>query len=110
MRKVLKLSSLSDFVDNLKDGDDELIGENGSQLSGGQIQRIGFARAIYRKPKFLVLDEITSSLDKHNESTILKSVKELSKNMTILIISHREEPLKICDKVYEIKDGILFKT
>ena len=107
LKEVLKLSSLEDYVYNLEKKADSLIGENGSQLSGGQIQRIGFARAIYRKPKFLVLDEITSSLDKITERKILDSIKKLSKNMTILLISHRDEPLGICDRVFEIKNGKL---
>ena len=107
LKEVLKLSSLEDYVNDLENKADSLIGENGSQLSGGQIQRIGFARAIYRKPKFLVLDEITSSLDKTTERKILDSIKKLSKNMTILLISHRDEPLDICDRVFEIKDGKL---
>jgi ATP-binding cassette subfamily C protein len=107
LKKVLKLASLGNFIDNLENKLDTFIGENGSQLSGGQIQRIGFARAIYRKPKFLVLDEVTSSLDKINENKVIDSIKELSKTTTILIISHRDEPLKICDKIYEINDGKL---
>ncbi len=107
LKKVLKLASLDNFIDNLENKLDTFIGENGSQLSGGQIQRIGFARAIYRKPKFLVLDEVTSSLDKINENKIIASIKELSKTTTILIISHRDETLNICEEIYEINDGKL---
>ena len=59
--KVLKLSSINNFVDSLDEKVNTIIGENGSQLSGGQVQRIGFARAIYKNPRFIVLDEITSS-------------------------------------------------
>lgn len=107
LKKSLSLASLDDLLDSLPDGLNTNIGENGSQLSGGQIQRIGFARAIYKNPKFLICDEITSSLDKENEDIIINSIKKLSKEMTILLITHKEEPLKICDKVYELKDGDL---
>ena len=104
---ILALSSIDKLTKNLDDNVDTFIGENGSQLSGGQIQRIGFARAIYKNPKFIVLDEITSSLDNNNEQIILDSVKSLSQKMTVLLISHREEPLKICNRVFELKNGNL---
>ena len=104
---ILALSSIDKLAENLDDNVDTFIGENGSQLSGGQIQRIGFARAIYKNPKFIVLDEITSSLDNNNEKIILDSVKSLSQKMTVLLISHREEPLKICNRVFELKNGNL---
>ncbi len=107
LNEVIKLSSLEDLISSLELNIDTIIGENGSQLSGGQIQRIGFARAIYKKPKLIVFDEITSSLDKYNEEIILNSIKQISKNTTVIIISHREEPLNICSKVYEIKNGKL---
>ncbi len=109
LRQVLRLSSINNFVESLDENLNTIIGENGSQLSGGQVQRIGFARAIYKNPKFIVLDEITSSLDAINEEIILDSIKSLSKKMTILIISHRENTLKICDKIFELNNGNLKK-
>jgi ATP-binding cassette, subfamily B, bacterial PglK len=105
LKSVIQLSSLNNLVSSLDEELDTVIGENGSQLSGGQIQRISFARAIYKKPKFIVFDEITSSLDKVNEKIILESIKKLSSKMTVILISHREEPLSICDKIYEMQDG-----
>ena len=106
---VLKLASIDNLVEDLNNKLDTNIGENGSQLSGGQIQRIGFARAIYKNPRFIVLDEITSSLDSKNEKIILDSIKTLSQKMTILIISHRDNTLKICDKVFELNNRSLDK-
>ena len=105
LEECIKLSSLDKLVNSLSDGVDTNIGENGSQLSGGQIQRIGFARAIYKNPNFLICDEITSSLDHENELTIIDSIKKLSKKMTILLITHKDEPLKICNRVFELKNG-----
>ena len=107
LENILKLASIDKFVEDLDNKLDTNIGENGSQLSGGQIQRIGFARAIYKNPNFIVLDEITSSLDSINEEIILDSIKTLSQKMTVLIISHRENTLKICDKVFELNNGNL---
>ena len=73
---------------------------------GGQIQRI-VLQGQYIKPKFIVLDEITSALDSQNEKVILESIQNLSNKMTVLLISHRDEALKICDKVFELRNGKL---
>ena len=74
------------------------MGENGSKLSGGQIQRIGIARALYFNPEILILDEITSSLDTITEQQILNVIKNLKKEMTIILITHRKSTI-ICDKM-----------
>jgi len=109
LENVLKLASIDKLVEDLNNKLETNIGENGSQLSGGQIQRIGFARAIYKNPSFIVLDEITSSLDSKNEEIILDSIKTLSQKMTVLVISHKENALKICDKIFELNNGKLNK-
>ena len=109
LKKAIYLSNLNKFVLSKKNGFEFQIQERGMNLSGGQIQRIGCARAIYKNPRFIVLDEITSSLDPENEEIILDSIKSLSQKMTILIISHRKNTLKICDKVYELNNGNLNK-
>lgn len=79
------------------------IGENGNKLSGGQLQRLAIARALYKNPEILILDEATSSLDKKNEEQILKILKNLKKKITIILISHQKSNLKICDKIYQFK-------
>ena len=78
------------------------IGERGVKLSGGQIQRIGIARALYKNPQILILDEATSALDITTENDIVDSIYSLSKEITILIISHRTDILNSCDKVYKV--------
>ena len=78
------------------------IGERGVKLSGGQIQRIGIARALYKNPKILILDEATSALDKTTENDIIDSIYSLSKEITILIISHKTDILSSCDKVFQV--------
>ena len=74
-------------------------------MSGGQIQRIGIARAMYLKPKFIILDESTNALDKKTEEFILKEISNLKNIMGFIIISHRESAMSICDKVFTIDKG-----
>ena len=76
---------------------------DGKNLSGGEIQRISIARAIYKNPKILILDEFTSSIDFINEKEILEEISKLSKGRIIFIISHKKSTLSICNKIYEIK-------
>ncbi len=83
------------------------VGERGVNLSGGQLQRLGIARALYKQKDLLILDEITSSLDKNTEDEIINVLDKLSSDITILIVAHRLTTLKICDKVYELQGGKL---
>ena len=87
-------------------------GERGSKLSGGQKQRIGIARAIIDKPKLLILDEFTSSLDTESENEILEILKNLNNRIktTIIMISHRKNPFKVCDKIYELKNHNIVRS
>ena len=78
------------------------IGENGIKLSGGQRQRIGLARAFYKSSEIIVLDEATSALDTFTESKIIDTVFKSSKNITIILVTHRENSIKACDKVVRI--------
>ena len=80
------------------------IGENGIKISGGEKQRIGLARLFYGDYSFLIFDEATSSLDVNNEVKIMKTIKKLSKNKTVIIISHNKRNLNFCEKIYEIKN------
>jgi len=100
-------SGVSDFLGELKYGLNTKIGERGSILSGGQIQRVALARLLYRDPKVLVLDEFTNSLDPNNENFILEKLKLLQteKNKTLIVISHKLKPLKICDEIIILDKG-----
>jgi len=79
------------------------VGELGNQISSGQIQRIGIARALYTKPKLLILDEATNNLDNETQDQILNEIVELKKNLTIILISHDSAIHKICDNFFNLK-------
>ena len=100
----LKNICLLDYVDKKDNGWDTVVGENGSKLSGGQIQRLGIARALFKNPQILILDEATSGLDEETEENLLNNLINIKPKLTIIIISHNKKILKICDKVYNIFD------
>ena len=97
-------AKLRTFVDGLKNKENTLIGDRGIKISGGQKQRIGIARALYRKSQILIFDESTSSLDEKTENEFLEVVKDLSKNTLIILISHKPNTLKYCNKIFKIVD------
>ena len=81
------------------------VGELGSTLSGGERQRIGLARAFLHNAPFMLLDEPTSNLDSLNEAVILKSLKEESKEKTVILVSHRESTMRIADDILAMEGG-----
>jgi len=83
-----------------------IVGERGINLSGGQIQRIGIARALYKRPKILILDEPTSSLDLKTEKNVIDIIFNIP-NLTLIIVSHRKTSLEKCDKIYKLSEGKL---
>ena len=99
---AIKNSNLENYINQLPDKDNTITGENGIQISGGQKQRLSIARALYYDPEILILDEFTSALDSITEKEILETLKRLKKRKTIIIITHRSETLKICDKVINL--------
>ena len=107
--KAIKIAELSDFIEELDKGIYTNVGENGQRLSGGQKQRLGIARSVYRNFSILILDEATSALDFETEKKILMNIKIKFPEKIIIIISHREHSLNICDKVFRIKNSTLFE-
>ena len=101
----LKISNLLSFVNNLKDKEKTLIGNNGIRISGGEKQRIGIARALYNLPELLIFDESTSALDSNNENLIMNEIDNLDYKCTKIIISHKLGPLLNCDKIYVFDNG-----
>lgn len=102
MIEALKMASAYDFVMELPNGIDTVIGERGHGISEGQAQRIAIARAFVRKAPFLILDEATSSLDEATELSVLEGLKRLQPKPTCLIITHRKSILRYCDRELKI--------
>ena len=93
IEKVLKQTSLDKFINSLPNKLETIVGSNAKKISGGQAQRIALARALYRDPEILILDEATSSLDAKTENEIIEYIYSLKNNKTIIIVSHNEEIL-----------------
>ena len=103
----LKDAQLLDRFRSERDGIEARLGERGARLSGGEIQRIGIARALYHGARILVLDEATSSLDSTTEAAITELIRRLSKNVTIVVIAHRLSTLRNVDRLLYLRDGRL---
>jgi len=103
--KAIKVAQLEKFIGNLSDGLDTEIGENGVKLSGGQRQRIGIARALYRDPDILVMDEATNSLDSATEKDFNQSLIGLMKEKTLIIIAHRLSSVRFCKQLIQLEQG-----
>ena len=110
LNSAVKKSQLTDLVDKLPNGLETEIDEMGSNLSGGQIQRIGISRVLYENPSVIIFDESTNSLDIGSEKKILEIIQEIKKDKIIIFISHKLELLKNnFDDVYEMNKGSLLK-
>jgi ATP-binding cassette subfamily C protein len=105
IERVLKLSSLDDFVSKLPNGLNTFVGERGSNVSGGQRQRLGIARALLTCPQLLVLDEATSALDLKTEIQITKDIIGLRGMTTLIIVAHRINTIINADLVLYLEDG-----
>jgi ABC-type bacteriocin/lantibiotic exporter with double-glycine peptidase domain len=102
LNRAINLACLEDLIHELPNGLTTNIGQKGINLSGGQRQRVGIARALYRQPKLLILDEFTNALDKELEEKILKNIYSLKKIVTVIIVSHDSNVLENCDTVVNI--------
>ena len=105
--KAAKMASIHDFIETLPKGYDTKVGELGGNLSSGEKQRIGLARAFLSNGDVLILDEPTSNLDTLNEGEILKSIKENCEDKTIVLISHRKSTTAVCNKTYKLENSKL---
>ena len=106
VKHAAKLSCIDQFIETLPQKYDTIVGERGVRLSGGEIQRIGIARALYREPKILIFDEATSALDNLTESSVMDAVEnKIAKKITLIHISHRLQSLKNCEKIYILDEG-----
>ena len=99
LMEVAQSSQCLEFIEKLDNGFDTIVGERGQKLSVGQKQRIGIARALYKKPEILIFDEATSAVDNETEYLIQKALKEISKSCTTIVIAHRLSTIKNADKI-----------
>jgi ATP-binding cassette, subfamily B, bacterial PglK len=106
--EAIKIANLSEFIEKSEFKLQTIVGERGSKISGGELQRICIARAIYKDSEVLILDEFTSALDEKTENKIIENIFHLEK--TIIIASHRVQALKYCDEIYEVIDRRLKKN
>ena len=102
-----KQAQISEFIESQPNGYDLQVGERGIRLSGGQRQRIGIARALYKKANVLIFDEATSALDDTTEKAVMDAIERLDRNITVLFIAHRLTTLRNCDRIIELKDGLV---
>lgn len=102
-------SQSHNFIMKLERGYEQMVGERGVKLSGGQIQRIGLARAMYKNAEVVIFDEATNALDYDTEKLIINELNQLDRNLTVIIVAHRLNTLNICDLIYEIKNKKIYK-
>lgn len=103
--EVAKLADAHGFITNMSLGYEQIVGERGVGLSGGQLQRLCIARALFHDPKLLIFDEATSALDTQTESNILGNMKDIMKGRTAVIIAHRLSTIMNADKIIVLYNG-----
>ncbi len=109
LMQALKIAHVTDYLDRLPDGMDTLIGEKGVKLSGGERQRLGIARAVYKQPDILLMDEATSHLDSESEQKIQASLHQVFKSVTAIVIAHRLSTIREMDRILVLEDGRLIE-
>ena len=105
VQEAARKAQISDFIESRADGYKAYVGEHGIRLSGGQLQRIGIARALYKHASVLVFDEATSALDSTTEKSVMDAIQKLNPNLTILLIAHRLSTVRQCDIIVELEHG-----
>ena len=105
LNNAIQMARLDDLIDSLPEGIETIVGERGVRISGGQRQRVAIARALYRNPPVLMFDEATAALDNETEKEISQAIRMFSNKKTVLIIAHRLETIKHCNRIVFIKDG-----
>jgi len=110
VRRAAEKAQMSSVIESWTNGYNTPVGERGVFLSGGQRQRIAIARAFYKEAKVIILDEATSALDGKTELEVMKAVEGLGKEITLIVIAHRLNTLKVCDTVIEVENGVIAKS
>lgn len=110
MQDACEAAQLIDWIATLPQGLDSFVGERGGQISGGQAQRICIARAIAKGSNVILLDEPTSALDETTSLAVMDALRNLTKNKTVIQVSHRTETLTSCDTIYRLEGGVLLDS
>ncbi|MCM8829750.1 MAG: ABC transporter ATP-binding protein/permease, partial [Candidatus Omnitrophica bacterium] len=105
VKKAVEIAGIKDFIESLPDGYETIAGDRGMSFSGGQKQLISVARAIYKDPEVIILDEATASLDSHSEKTLQEAMERIMKGRTVFIIAHRLSTLRSVDRIIVLKEG-----
>lgn len=105
VQEAIKMAHLDEFIANLPQGHHTKVGERGLKLSGGEKQRVAIARTILKRPRILVFDEATSSLDSHSERAVLNAFAQIQQGCTTLVIAHRLSTIVDADKIVVLKNG-----
>lgn len=105
--EVAKGAKIHDVIESWPEGYNTVVGERGVKISGGELQRIGLARALYKDPEILILDEATSALDRSTENEVMQYIYDLKDTMTVFIVAHRESTLDECSLKIELSNGNL---
>lgn len=110
VKKAAEQARISGFIESKPEQYDTQVGERGVRISGGERQRIGIARALYRQASILVFDEATSALDNKTERDVMEAIEDLSEDLTVLIIAHRLSTLRNCNKIIELGNSTITRT
>ena len=107
LNEIVDICNIREFSNQLPKGLETILNEDGKNFSGGQLQRIAIARALYKKPSLLILDESTASMDLNNEKQVLSKIFKLDYIQNIILISHKKVSFELCNKIFVIEKGTL---
>jgi ABC-type bacteriocin/lantibiotic exporter with double-glycine peptidase domain len=102
-------AQLGDFIESLPLGLETIVGDNRAEVSGGQRQRIGIARALYKNPSIIIMNEATSALDDETERSFMAAIRNLKNQVTVVMVAHRDGTISSADDVFRPEDGGLAK-